>query len=145
MSDDTDPEKEEEPPPEDKPLFWLGSSRDDLSAFPLEVKRVMGFALRQAQQGGKHIHAKPLKGFKGAGVLEVVADHATNTYRGVYTVRFRGAVYVLHAFQKKSKSGIKTPKPDLDQVERRLKLAKEHYESWSQSEGEEGGGGSDPK
>ncbi|MBX9628840.1 MAG: type II toxin-antitoxin system RelE/ParE family toxin [Gemmataceae bacterium] len=122
-------EPEEEAPP-DKPLFWIGSSLDDLSGFPPEVKRVMGFALRQAQQGGKHVHAKPLKGQKGAGVLEVVADHDSDTYRGVYTVKFKGAVYVLHAFQKKSKSGIKTPKPDLDLVERRLKTAKEHYESW---------------
>ena len=108
----------------------MGSSLDDLSDFPLEVKRMMGFALRQAQQGGKHVHAKPLKGQKGAGVLEVVADHDTDTYRGVYTVKFKGAVYVLHAFQKKSKSGNKTPKPDLDLIERRLKMAKDHYENW---------------
>jgi phage-related protein len=112
----------------------MGSSLDDLSAFPLDLKKVMGFALRQAQQGGKHVHAKPLKGFKGAGVLEVVADHATNTFRGVYTVKFKGAVYVRHAFQKKSKSGRKTPPSDMDLIKRRLASAREHYESWMQTE-----------
>jgi phage-related protein len=132
---------DDEAPPKDKPLFWMGSSLKDLSAFPLEVRRVMGFALRQAQQGGKHVHAKPLKGFKGAGVLEVVADHATDTYRGVYTVKFAGAVYVLHAFQKKSKSGIKTPKAELDLVGRRLRLAKEHYEAWIEAQDPDAGGG----
>lgn len=129
--------------PLDKPLFWMGSSRDDLSGFPLEVKKVMGFALRQAQKGGKHVHAKPLKGRKGASVLEVVADHDTNTYRGVYTVKFRAAVYVLHAFQKKSKRGIRTPKPDLELVERRLKMAEEHYDSWSAAQTESDAGDGD--
>lgn len=137
-----DKSEDEEAPP-DKPLFWIGSSLHDLSGFPLEVKRVMGFALRQAQKGGKHVRAKPLKGQKGASVLEVVADHDSDTYRGVYTVKFKGAVYVLHAFQKKSKSGIKTPKPDLDLVERRLKMAKEHYESWSAAQEQVDGGDGD--
>jgi phage-related protein len=137
-----DKPKDEESPP-DKPLFWMGSSLDDLSGFPLGVKKVMGFALRQAQKGGKHVNAKPLKGQKGAGVLEVVADHDTDTYRGVYTVKFRGAVYVLHAFQKKSKSGTKTPKPDLELVGRRLKSAKEHYESWSAAQRKRGAGSGD--
>lgn len=123
----------EESPP-DKPLFWMGSSLSDLRDFPLQVRREMGFALRQAQQGGKHVHAKPLKGYKGAGVLEVVTNHDGDTYRGVYTVRLKGAVYVLHAFQKKSKSGVKTPKPDLDLIERRLALAEEHHEAWVESE-----------
>ncbi|MGC1273071.1 MAG: type II toxin-antitoxin system RelE/ParE family toxin [Planctomycetaceae bacterium] len=102
----------------------------------------MGFALRQAQQGAKHVHAKPLKGQKGASVLEVVTDHDTDTFCGVYTVKFRGAVYVLHAFQKKSKSGRKTPKPDLELIERRLRMAKEHYERWieTQTLDEESGG-----
>jgi phage-related protein len=136
-------EPKAEGPPPDKPLFWMGSSLKDLSGFPVEVKKVMGFALRQAQKGGKHVDAKPLKGQKGAGVLEVVADHVTDTYRGVYTVRFRGAVYVLHAFQKKSKGGVKTPKPDLDLIERRLKLAKEHYESWSAARSQGDGGSGD--
>jgi phage-related protein len=136
---------EEGETPRDKPLFWMGSSRDDLSAFPLAVKKVMGFALRQAQQGGKHADAKPLKGRKGASVLEVVADFDTDTYRAVYTVKFRRAVYVLHAFQKKSKSGIKTPKPALALIERRLRAAKEHYERWIETQGadDDDDGGSD--
>ena len=134
---------EDDTPPEDKPLFWMGSSLGDLTAFPLPVKKVMGFALRQAQQGGKHVHAKPLKGQKGASVLEVVEDHDGNTFRGVYTVKFRGAVYVLHAFQKKSMSGIKTPKPELDLIGRRLKQAKEHYASWSEEQAEREAGDGD--
>lgn len=95
---------------------------------PTEVKRAMGFALWQAQMGEKHLDAKPLKGFGGAGVLEVVEDHDSNTYRSVYTLRFAGAVYVLHAFQKKSKHGIKTPQKEIDLITTRLKRAKEHYE-----------------
>lgn len=125
-----------------KPIFWMGSALHDLSDFPPEVKRVMGFALRQAQQGGKHIHAKPLKGFMGASVLEVLADHDGETYRSVYTVKYRSAIYVLHAFQKKSKSGIKTPKADINLIKRRMSLAKEHYESWleNQENGDNGNG-----
>lgn len=113
-----------------KPLFWIGSSLEDLKGFPVDVKRVMGFALHFAQTGGKHVDAKPLKGFAGAGVLEIVEEHAGDTFRGVYTVRFAGAVYVLHAFQKKSKQGIKTPWKEIDLVRDRLKRAEEHYESW---------------
>ena len=110
-----------------KDLEFVGSSREDLSAFPQEVKSVMGFALRQAQAGEKHPHAKPLKGFSGAGVLEVVEDFDGDTFRAVYTVRFSTHVYVLHAFQKKSKTGIATPKQHLDLIHRRLKRALEHY------------------
>lgn len=110
-----------------KPLFWVGSSREDLSKFPEEVRRLMGFAFHLAQTGAKHPDAKPMKGFKGAGVLEVVEDHDGETYRGVYTVRFAGAVFVLHAFQKKSKKGIATPKAELDLVRERLKRAEESY------------------
>ena len=88
----------------------------------------MGFALRTAQLGGKHRDARPLKGYGDAGVLEIVDNEDGGTYRGVYTVRFEGVVYVLHAFQKKSKKGIETPKSDLDLVTRRLKAAEEHYE-----------------
>jgi phage-related protein len=83
-----------------KPLFWVASSKDDLRAFPADVRQVMGFALYQAQAGGKHVAAKPLKGFGGAGVLEIVADERGSTYRGVYTVKFAGAVYVLDAFHR---------------------------------------------
>src|SRR5262245_26951317 len=84
-----------------RPLFWVGSSRKDLKGFPLEVRRTMGFALFQAQAGGKQVDAKPLMGFGGAGILEVVEDHDGGTFQAVYTVKFAGAVYVLHAFQTK--------------------------------------------
>jgi phage-related protein len=110
-----------------KPLFWMGSSRRDLKAFPAGVRQTAGFALWQAQRGRKHASAKVLKGFGGAGVLEVVEDDDGNTYRVVYTVKFAGAVYALHAFQKKSKSGIKTPPAEIETVRRRLKTAEEHH------------------
>lgn len=97
-------------------------------SFPDDVKDVMGYALHLAQFGGKHADAKPLSGYGGAGVLEVVDDHDGDTYRGVYTVKLEGAVYMLHAFQKKSKKGSATPKADLELVERRLKAAQEHHE-----------------
>ncbi|MCY2996152.1 MAG: type II toxin-antitoxin system RelE/ParE family toxin [Planctomycetota bacterium] len=122
-----------------KPLFWVGSSRKDLKGFPLEVRRTMGFALFQAQAGGKHVDAKPLKGFGGAGVLEVVEHHEVDTFRTVYTVRFAGAVYVLHAFQKKSKKGVKTPTAELDLIRSRLKAAEEHYGEWHATREDEAG------
>jgi phage-related protein len=90
----------------------------------------MGFALHFAQAGGKHPDAKPLKGFSGAGVLEIIGDYDGDTYRAVYTVRFRGVVYVLHAFQKKSKMGIKTPLKEMKLVRERLKRAEEHHARW---------------
>ena len=111
----------------DKPLEFVGSSKDDLSDFPLEVKRSVGFALRAAQRGGKHPDAKPLSGFGGAGVLEVVSDFDGDTFRAVYTVKFKGVVYVLHAFQKKSKTGIKTPQAEIDKIKSRLKDATKLY------------------
>src|ERR1700722_11695077 len=111
----------------DKPLEFVGSSKDDLSGFPLEVKRGVGFALRAAQKGGKHPDAKPLTGFAGAGVLEVVSDFDGDTFRAVYTVKFKGAIYVLHAFQKKSKTGIRTPQAEIDRIKSRLKRATELY------------------
>lgn len=89
----------------------------------------MGFALYLAQTGGKHANAKPLKGFGGAGVLEIVDDHDGDTYRAVYTVKFADAVYVLHAFQKKSKTGVKTPPADIEKMKRRLKAAEEDYKT----------------
>ncbi len=88
---------------------------------PEDVQDTFGYALHLAQTGGKHAQAKPLKGFRGAGVLEVVEDHQGDTYRAVYTVRYASAVYVLHCFQKKSTSGIATPKPDMDLIDLRLK------------------------
>jgi phage-related protein len=111
-----------------KPVEWISSSRDDLREFPEDVQQMMGFALYRAQLGKKHPDAKPLKGFKGSGVLEIVEDFDGDTYRAIYTVKFEGIVYVLHAFQKKSKHGIATPKQDIDLIESRLKRAKEHYE-----------------
>jgi len=116
-----------------KPVFWVGSSKEDLRAFPAEVRGRVGGALWDAQLGRKAPFAKPLKGFGGASVLEIVDDFDGDAYRAVYTVRFAGAVYVLHAFQKKSKRGIETPKAERDLIARRLDRAKEDYEQWSRS------------
>lgn len=113
--------------PGEKPLFWIGSSKDDLLAFPEAVKDDVGTALSVAQFGGKHPAAKPWKG-QGPGVFEVVEDHRGDAYRAVYTVRFEGAVYVLHAFQKKSPSGIKTASKDVELIGRRLNEARTDYE-----------------
>ena len=106
-----------------KELFWVGDSKARLKEFPREVQRAIGRALDVAQRGGKALSAKPLRGFGGAGVLEIVDDHDGDTYRAVYTVRFADAVYVLHAFQKKSKRGIATPKRELDLIRQRLAAA----------------------
>lgn len=113
-----------------KPVVWIGSSRMDLASFPEDVKDAIGYALYIAQRGGKHADAKPLRGFGGAGILEIMEDHAGDTYRAVYTVRLAGRVYVLHAFQKKSKAGIKTPKPEIDLIRSRLKRAEEEHARW---------------
>jgi len=110
-----------------KPVSWIGSSYRDLRAFPDPVQDAIGYALYQAQIGEKHSSAKPLKGFGGAGVLEIVADYVGDTFRAVYSVKFAMTIYVLHAFQKKSKSGIKTPTEDLDLIQRRLKAAEADY------------------
>lgn len=107
-----------------RPVHWVGSSRDDLGTFPREVQREVGYALWFAQKGDKHPSAKPLKGFKGAGVLEIVEDHDGDTYRAAYTIRFAKAIYVLHVFQKKAKHGIRTPKHEIELIEARLKWAK---------------------
>jgi phage-related protein len=120
-----------------KPVEWISSSREDLREFPEDVQQTIGFALYRAQLGKKHTDAKPLKGFKGSGVLEIVEDFDGDTYRAVYTVKFEGIVYVLHAFQKKSKHGIATPKQDIDLIEARLKRAKEHYETYIKQESQE--------
>jgi phage-related protein len=114
----------------EKPIRWVGRSRDDLRKFPDEVKREIGFALYFAQRGEKHPSAKPLKGFGGAGVLEVVEDHRGDTYRAVYTVRFVEILYVLHVFMKKSTRGIKTPKRELDLIDQRLRAAEADYKRW---------------
>jgi phage-related protein len=115
-----------------KPLVWIGSSLKDLREFPDEVKDEMGFALYEAQCGLKPTAAKPLKGFGGAGVLEVISDYQSDTYRAVYTVRLEERVYVLHAFQKKSKKGIATPKADIELIKRRLRQAEELHKEWRQ-------------
>lgn len=113
--------------PGEKPLDWVGSSKKDFLGFPEPVKNEMGNALGLAQFGGKHPSAKPWKG-QGSGLFEVVEDHDGDTYRAVYTVRFKEIVYVLHAFQKKSPKGIKTAQVDVDLVERRLNVAQQDYE-----------------
>lgn len=110
-----------------RPLAWVGSSKEDLKAFPGAVQDHLGFALYQAQAGLKHRDAKPLKGL-GPGILEVVSRHERDTYRAIYTVRFSAAVYVLHAFQKKAKKGIATPKHEIDLIKRRLRAAERDYE-----------------
>ena len=109
-------------PPPLKPVIWLGDSLRKLKTFPAAVQDEMGFAIYLAQCRQKHVSAKPLKGL-GAGVLEVVSDHRAGTFRAVYTVRFADRVYVLHAFQKKSKTGVTTPKADIDLIAQRLKQA----------------------
>src|SRR6201995_1930867 len=109
--------------PEPKQLVWVGSSRRDLREFPPAVRRTFGVALFAVQLGETPPDAKPLKGFGGAGVLALIEDHKGSTYRAVYTVRFATKIYVLHAFQKKSKRGIATPKRDLELIRERLKWA----------------------
>lgn len=111
-----------------KPLYFVGSSRDDLREFPEDVRQDIGYALFEAQSGTKPLSAKPLKGFGGAGVLEIIENDHSDTYRAVYTVKFANAVYVLHCFQKKSKRGIKTPSHEIDLIKQRLERAKEDYE-----------------
>ena len=113
-----------------KPLGWIGSAKHDLLEFPDEVVREVGHALYLAQLGKKHSTAKPLRGFGGAGVLEIVENYDGQTYRAVYTVRFADVVYVLHAFQKKSKSGISTPLQEIEKVKARLLRAEQEHEAW---------------
>lgn len=112
-----------------KLVDWIGSSYKDFRALPDEVQDHMGYALHLAQTGAKHEDTKPLKGFGGAGVLEIVSDHVGDTYRAVYTVKFATAIYVLHAFQKKSKTGSKTPVTDMDLIGHRLKAAEADYKA----------------
>jgi len=108
---------------QEKPLIWIGSSKKDLMALPSNVRKFFGHALDFAQHGDRHDAAKLLKGFGGAGILEVVEDDAGGAYRAVYTVKFKEAVFVLHCFQKKSKRGIATPKEDMKIIRARLKVA----------------------
>ncbi len=124
------PQRHDKTAPDIKPLVWIASSRDDICELPADVRRVFGFALRVAQMGGKHPDAKPLKGFGGAGVLEVVANNDGDTFRAVYTVRLECRIYVLDVFQKKSKAGIATPKHDLERIKRSLKQAEQDHQDW---------------
>ena len=108
---------------EERLLEWIGSSHRDLMTLLADVRRFFGYALSLAQAGDRHDAAKVLKGFGGAGVLEVIESDADGTYRAVYTVKFEEAVFVLHCFQKKSKRGIATPQKDMDIIHARLKIA----------------------
>ncbi len=112
----------------EKKLIYVGSSLKDLGRFPTDVQDVMVSTLDLAKVGDKHQDAKPLKGFKGSGVLEMVDDGDGDTYRAMYTVRLSQAVYVLHAFKKKSTTGVKTSKRDIDLVKQRL-MAAEAYDA----------------
>lgn len=107
----------------DKPLVWIGNSKKDLMTLPIPVRKFFGHALHFAQMGEQHPSAKPLKGFGGSGVLELLEDDSAGTYRAVYTVRFTDAIFVLHCFQKKSHRGIATPKKEIDVIQSRLKVA----------------------
>ena len=108
-----------------KPVIWVGSSRKALREFPEPVRDHVGYALYVAQKGGKHRDTKALSGFSGAGVVEIIKDFRGDTFRAVYTVRYAEAVYVLHAFQKKSKTGRETPRLDMDLIKQRLREAEQ--------------------
>jgi len=117
-----------------KSLVWIGCAREDLKDFPDDVRQDIGFALYEVQLGRKPEAAKPLRGFGGAAVLEIIENFVGNTYRAVYTVKFHDVIYVLHCFQKKSKHGIKTPQQDIELIKQRLKVAEEDYkEHWDKS------------
>ena len=107
-----------------RPVAWVGDSKRRLKEFPKAVQKAVGDALFIAQAGRKPLSAKPLKGV-GSGVFEIVERYRTDTYRSVYTVKIGETIYVLHAFQKKSKTGIKTPKKEIDLIKRRLKIAQQ--------------------
>ncbi len=110
-----------------KPVSWMGTSRRDLKNFPKFIRQRFGHALWEVQKGEHPDHAKILRGFGGASVLEIREEYEGNAFRAVYSVGFLGVVYVLHVFQKKSKKGIKTPAKDLSLINRRLKMAEEDY------------------
>ena len=112
-----------------KKLNFVGSSQEDIKVFPEEVRSDIGYALFVAQRGEKPEAAKPLRGFGGAGVLEIVENFDGNTYRAVYTVKLPNALYVLHCFQKKAKRGIKTPLQDISLIKQRLRAAEEDYKT----------------
>ena len=121
----------------EKPLHWVGSAKSDFMAFPPQVRSDMGYAIGVAQLGGRHPKAKPWKG-EGPGIFEIVESFDGDAYRAIYTVRFEGAVYVLHAFQKKSPSGVRTAQTDIETVRRRLKRAQDDHKSLHKTERSEG-------
>ena len=108
-----------------KRIVWVRESKADLKRFPEIVQKLIGVALMVAQMGDEHPEAKPMRGFGGASVIEVIEDHDADTYRAVYTVRFAEALYVLHCFQKKSRRGIATDRRDVDLIKERLRRAEE--------------------
>ena len=121
-----------------KALKFIGSSREDVKAFPEDVRQDIGYAFFEAQRGQKSAAAKPLQGFGGAGVLEIIERHDGGTYRAVYTVKFRDVVYVLHCFQKKARHGIKTPRQDIELIKQRLRVAEHDYETHDRVNEEKG-------
>lgn len=119
-----------------KLVRWIGRSREDLRKFPSEARRSVGIALHFAQAGDLHPSAKPLHGFGGAAVLEIVENRHGNAYRAVYTVRFEEVLYVLHCFKRKSRRGVKTPQHEIELIKDRLKWAEEDYRLWQGTENE---------
>jgi phage-related protein len=120
--------------PGERILFWVGSALGDLRTFPDAVIDVMGYALHLAQQGGKHSDAKSMKGFRGRSVVEICVDYDGDTWRTVYTLGYKDVIYVLHAFKKKSKQGIRTPQQHIRMIQGRLRLAQEHHEQTGKKE-----------
>jgi phage-related protein len=118
-------------------LIFVASAKKALQEFPLQIRRDIGFALYQVQQGKTTRNSKPLQGFGGAGVLEIIEDCNGDTYRAVYTVKFEKVIYILHCFQKKSKKGKATPKQDIDLIKQRLKLAEISYQEWLKNQEEQ--------
>jgi len=117
-----------------KQLCWIGSSKKDLMELPREVRRMIGYSLELAQAEQEDCDAKPLKGFGSADVREIVKNDSDGTYRAIYTVKFKEIIYVLHVFKKKSKTGIKTPKHEIELIENRLKMAQHLYKEWRKNE-----------
>lgn len=113
-----------------KPVIWVASSKSDLESLPEGAQDEIGYALYQAQMGGKSEKAKPFKGFNSAAVLEIVEYNVGGTYRAVYTVKFKELIAVLHVFQKKSTRGIKTSKQDVELIKNRFKQAELTYQTW---------------
>ena len=119
-----------------KPVVWVSASRRDIQEMPAQIRRLFGVALNEAQEGRKPRNAKPLYGYGGASVVEVVESFDSDAYRAVYTVRFEEAVYVLHVFQKKSRRGSETPSRDLELIRTRLQQAEEMHLRYEQQERE---------